>query len=140
MKWRHIDLKLDAHKNHVLEYARGQRESEKPKQVPIQKCYQEEVNLSFGSKNSGVMDLHERREADNNVSARPSQVSNNVDKKKMDYLEKKRENHLRQIALLKMKLKLHNQLEELKKMESTETVRPDANLNPTKKEAAKLAM
>ena len=23
MKWRHIDLKLDAHKNHILEYARG---------------------------------------------------------------------------------------------------------------------
>ena len=108
--------------------------------MPIQNLYQEEVNLSFGSKNSGVMDLHERRDADNDVSARPSQVSNNVDKKKMDYLEKKRENHLRQIALLKMKLKLQNQLEELRKMESTETVRPDANLNPTKKEAARLAM
>ena len=64
--------------------------------MPIQNLYQESVNLSIGSINTNIKDLHDsRRQADNNVSARPSQVSNNVDKKKMDYLEKKRENHLR---------------------------------------------
>ena len=31
MKWRHIDLKLDAHKNHIMENKRGGRVSENPK-------------------------------------------------------------------------------------------------------------
>lgn len=81
------------------------------------------------------------RALSNNQTMRPSATSSVYEKKKLDYLKQRQRNNKKQIQLLKLQLKLKNQVMELKQLEQNQLVRPDpTQTDPTIGHAYGLAM
>ena len=76
----------------------------------------------------------------NNQTMRPSATSSVYEKAKLDYLKQRQRNNKKQIQLLKLHLKLKNQMIELKQLEQNQAQPEPVHVDPTLGEAYGLAM
>lgn len=99
-------------------------------------CYSEGHELTLQQS----MISREKFEESQRQTFRPSAVSNTYTKKQLAYLKQKDKTDQRQIQLLKLQLKMQNQLLTLKQLDQ-EVIEPDPQqTNPSLKDALSLGI
>lgn len=146
LRVRHRDLGLDTQTREAKQAALKAHDSQIVRLKDLRACYEETLNLS--QNRSDVIQPSEAESGrprpqrlSNDQTMRPSATSSVYEKKKLDYLKQKQRNNRKQIQLLRLHLKLKNQMIELKQLEQGQVVRPDvAHEDPTIGRAYGLAM
>ena len=137
LAYRHMDLQLDPHTQHIRE-AKGlkKRDTERGRMKDMADCYSEGHELSLQQS----LISQQKFDASQRQTFRPSAMSNGYTKKQLTYLKQKAKTDQRQIQLLKLQLKMQNQLLKLKQLDQ-EVIEPDPQqTKPTLRDALSLGI